>query len=325
MSISVKTQKMLWGRAANRCAICRLELVMDASETDDESLVGEACHMVAASEGGPRGESPLTQEQRDKFANLLLLCNVHHKQIDDQPIAFPVAILVELKSDHEQWVRTQLNFDSQKQRDDEVYAGFVEEWANRTRLNDWNNWASGLLCNGQPSISAEMMTALENVRPWLLSRPWPHRYIDLESAFANFRHVTQDFCMTFSQHAEKWREDEWQTGKFYRIDDWNPELYAKRVKKFEAHVDLVCDLALELTRAANYVAEIVRRDLIHNYRVIEGVALIQSGPHMDMSYKTYRVEYRGEERTSSPYPGLEEFKKTRFDRDIHFGVPQHEL
>ena len=43
MGISLKTHKMLWGRAANRCAFpeCRRELVMDASETDDKSLIGE--------------------------------------------------------------------------------------------------------------------------------------------------------------------------------------------------------------------------------------------------------------------------------------------
>src|SRR5687767_15113789 len=125
MTITVKTQKMLWGRAANRCSMCRLELVMDASETDDESLVGEACHIVASSPDGPRGVSQLTQEQRDKFANLVLLCNVHHKLVDDQPNAYSVERLIEVKAEHEQWVRTQLNFDSLKQRDDEIYAGFL--------------------------------------------------------------------------------------------------------------------------------------------------------------------------------------------------------
>ncbi len=56
MGISLKTRKMLWGRAANRCAFrdCRKELVVDATETDDESLVGEECHIVAREEGGAK-------------------------------------------------------------------------------------------------------------------------------------------------------------------------------------------------------------------------------------------------------------------------------
>ena len=87
MSISLKTHKMLWGLAASRCAFpdCRhRELVMDANQTDDESLVGDACHIVAHSPTGPRADPSLTPEQRDHYDNLILLCKVHHKQVDDQ-------------------------------------------------------------------------------------------------------------------------------------------------------------------------------------------------------------------------------------------------
>jgi hypothetical protein len=78
---------MLWGRYANRCNFedCRRELVMDATETDDESIIGEECHIFARGKNGPRGNSTLTEEQRDKYSNLILLCSVHHKLIDDQP------------------------------------------------------------------------------------------------------------------------------------------------------------------------------------------------------------------------------------------------
>ncbi|TOM08889.1 HNH endonuclease, partial [Vibrio parahaemolyticus] len=90
---------------------------MDATQTDDESIVGEACHIVARSEDGPRGASSLTSEQRDKYNNLLLLCNVHHKVIDDQPEHYTVEHLRRIKSDHETWVTSQLaSFDAHKQR-----------------------------------------------------------------------------------------------------------------------------------------------------------------------------------------------------------------
>lgn len=46
---------------------CRIELVMDVNETDDPSLIGEECHIVAREENGPRGASPLTDEQRDLY------------------------------------------------------------------------------------------------------------------------------------------------------------------------------------------------------------------------------------------------------------------
>ncbi|MEN1930202.1 HNH endonuclease [Luteimonas sp. MJ250] len=316
---------MLWGRAANRCAICRDELVMDASETDDESVVGEACHIVASSAEGPRGDSPLTPEQRDKYANLILLCNIHHKQIDDQFIAFSIERLNTLKRTHEDWVRIQLGFDTAKQRDDEFYAGIVDEWASRIDLDNWINRASPILCGGQPSIDRELLQSLEDIRAWLLSRHWPGRYPAIESAFLNFRRIAQDFCMTFNEHAVPRWETSWQTEKFYKIPQWDPPLYRRLSTDFDYHVSLVCDLMLELTRSVNYVVSCVRDGLMPSYRSKEGVALIQSGPLMDLSYRTYRVEYRGTERTEQPYPGMTQFKVDRESRDINFGKEPAEV
>lgn len=120
MGISLKTHKMLWGRAGNRCAMpeCRIELVMDATETDDESLIGEECHIVARSPDGPRGDASFPKDKINKYENLILMCRVHHKIIDDQAGTYTVSFLNQLKSKHEQWVRESLEgFDPQKQRE----------------------------------------------------------------------------------------------------------------------------------------------------------------------------------------------------------------
>ena len=145
MSISLKTHKMLWGRAANRCAFaeCRRELVMDASETDNESLIGEECHIVAREQNGPRGDSQLTQKSRDKYANLILLCKIHHKVIDDQPDTYSVQALKEMKASHEEWVRTSLqDFDPTRQHDDELYAALIEDWMRYADVENWKAWTS---------------------------------------------------------------------------------------------------------------------------------------------------------------------------------------
>lgn len=319
MPISLKTHKMLWGRAANRCALCKMELVVDATETDDESIIGEACHIVAEKEDGPRGKSALSPEQRDKFANLLLLCNVHHKQVDDQVEAFTVERLHGIKAEHEAWVKATLNFDPQRQRDDELYADYIEHWAALMRLDDWTNWSSWLVSRGQPSLHNRMRDTLEEVRPWILSRVWPGRYKRIEAALTNFRHVAQDLSNTFGEHAVRRSDDTWQTEKFYKIDEWNPERYRRLADNFDEHVGLVEDLTLELTRAANYVCDMVRLEFLPSYRLKEGVLLVQAGPYMDLTYKTYRVEYRTDERSDLPYPGLEKFTEVRFKRDVYFG------
>lgn len=319
MAITLKTHKMLWGRAANRCAICRMELVIDATETDDESVVGEACHIVAEREDGPRGDFSLPAGQRDTFANLILLCNVHHKQIDDQVGVFTVERLRDLKTEHESWVKAALQFDVQKQRDDELYSGYVDEWSCRVHLEQWKAWSSWLVSNGQPSLHTEMRTALDEIRPWLLSRVWPGRYKQLEAALTNFRHVAQDLTNAFSEHAAKRSDEYWETEKFYAIREWNPDLYSTLMARFDHHVGLVEDLTLELTRAANFVCDMVRLELFPSYRLREGVLLIQSGPTLNLSYVTYRVEYRAHERGEHPYPGLADFAELRFTRDVFLG------
>jgi hypothetical protein len=324
MPISVKTQKMLWGRAASRCAICLLELVMDASETDDESVVGEACHIVAEKLDGPRGQSELATGKRDKYDNLILLCNVHHKQVDDQVGTYTVEKLHDLKKKHEKWVRDSLVFDDKKQDDDEIYAGYIEHWERLMKLEEWQAWTSCLVSSGQPSLWTERKVAIEEVGPWLLSRVWPGRYSQVESALSNFRHVAQDLLKVFLEHAED-RGGEWKTEKFYRIDEWNEERYNQLLRRFSANVNLVQDLALELTRAANFVCDAVRAEMMRSYRLKEGVLVIHSGPDTSFNIRTYRAEYSGRERTQSPYPGLDEFKKVRFTRDVHFGEAGDEV
>ena len=148
MALTIKTYRMLWGRAASKCSMpeCRQELILDPLDTDEPSLVGEAAHVVAEQPNGPPGHSNLTLEQRNRYANLILLCNVHHKQVDDQVTDFTVERLKRIKQEHETWVRTTLaGFDKIKQADDERWAGYIEEWALRAGLNIWIDQTNSFL------------------------------------------------------------------------------------------------------------------------------------------------------------------------------------
>lgn len=288
MAITLKTRKMLWGRAANRCAFesCRKELVIDATETDDESLVGEECHIVGKSSDGPRGDSPLTNEQRDKYDNLVLFCAVHHKVIDDQPGEYNVERLHQLKKSHERWVRESLEgFDPIKQRDDEHWAKLVEEFCDQVEIDNWQTWSSYMLGGGYPKIYKAVHAKLEASNRWLLSRVWPNRYPEIKSSFQNFRQVLQDFLNVFEEHSEPFGDEMLATKKFYKIKEWNPERYEFLSKQHEYHVDLVQDLMMELTRAANYVCDKIREEFFPTFRLKEGVLLVTHGPYMDMSYR----------------------------------------
>jgi len=99
-----KDIKILWGRSGNRCAICKIELTPDGSlET-----LGEMAHIVARSQGGPRGNSNQSTGERDSYNNLILLCPTHHVEVDKNPDSWPVERLRSVKADHEAWVSEQL-------------------------------------------------------------------------------------------------------------------------------------------------------------------------------------------------------------------------
>ena len=82
---------------------------MAGSNVDDDSIVGDECHIVSASRNGPRYDPALSDDLVDDHSNLLLLCKVHHKLVDDQQSKYTSEFLKKLKSKHEGWVSDQLD------------------------------------------------------------------------------------------------------------------------------------------------------------------------------------------------------------------------
>lgn len=325
MGISLKTRKMLWGRSGNRCALptCRIELVEDESETDDASIVGDEAHIVAREEDGPRGKSELTPEQRDKYQNLILMCKVHHKLIDDQPFKYTVEKLQQLKEEHLEWVRINLSPDSDKQKDEEKYALYVDKWIELADVNNWKGWTSYIFGSGQPSTSKATLDKLKELNVYLLSRVWPKRYENLEFAFINFRLVLTDFINVFEKYKTKTGSDDditYYTKKIYSTNEYlEPNEYQEALNRFNFQVDLVQDLGLELTRAANYLCDQIRKYLMYSFRTEEGVLLIEYGPDMNLQWTTVRAEFHKNNRDFVSYPGLRKFMETRRHRGDCFG------
>ena len=107
---SARTLKILWGRAAGRCAVpdCRVELLIDETDYDPIVVIGEIAHMAAASDDGPRADESLSTRERDDYENLILLCKNCHSRIDGQKHANPIDLIKTIKANHEAWVRAAL-------------------------------------------------------------------------------------------------------------------------------------------------------------------------------------------------------------------------
>jgi len=317
MSISLKTHKILWARSGGKCAICKNDLVVDPADlNDDPSIVGDEAHIIARSESFTRGDyDALSPEERDHYSNLILLCKTHHKQIDDQPAEYTAEKLREIKARHEAEVKEHwTDEEKRKQKDELVYAGYIDEWATRAHLGNWRGVCSCLSAD-TPTLPKLWYDDQKEFLIWIIGRIWPGRYPLLESALHNYKAVLQDLLNVFDQHIDyDWEEDQFvRTKKFYKIREWNEELYGRLIEKYDEHVNLINDLFFELTRAANYVCDRVRETIFDGYRIMEGALLIERhSVGFELKTVRVRVEYRDDERTEMPYPGLKEFKKARY-------------
>lgn len=109
MAIRDADRKLLWGRAHNRCAMCKRPLTAQAESPHLGGLVlGVEAHIIAQSEAGPRGDAG-ARDAIDAYSNLILLCPEDHKRVDDQPDVYPADRLREIKSAHEHWAEDRLD------------------------------------------------------------------------------------------------------------------------------------------------------------------------------------------------------------------------
>ena len=84
---------------------CKIRLVMEGAGDDMSVAVGEAAHIVARADGGPRGDVPIADWRRNGYDNLILLCGHHHTIVDRQFRQYSVEDLRGWKAEHEAWVR----------------------------------------------------------------------------------------------------------------------------------------------------------------------------------------------------------------------------
>lgn len=297
MSISVQNRKILWGLSGNRCAYsgCNQLLHLEVSE-NGSSLIGEECHIEAQSGNGPRFNSKLTEKQIDHYSNLILLCPTHHKIVDDNPEEYTVAALKKMKVEHENRVRRAL--DDKSENDDMHYESIIMYIDMMLEFEYWEAWTSYLL-NAQPWIRKDLFDSFEDIHKFIVSRVWPGRYPELESAANNFNRVLWDFNDVFIRHSEE-RLGEYRTCRFYRTEPYDHKVADALLPSYNRHVCLIHLMIFELTRAGNHLCDMMRKYVDSGYRLAEGKLMVDD----------QCPEYEGKKA----YAGLETFAKQALER-----------
>ena len=88
-NIPDKEMKALIALSGGVCAFpgCNKRRVETGNDDDAAAFLGEMAHIIADSRQGPRGISPMSDEDRAKHTNLVLLCERHHHAQHDGEFA----------------------------------------------------------------------------------------------------------------------------------------------------------------------------------------------------------------------------------------------
>lgn len=104
--INWQTRILIFVRSGGRCQFpgCN-KYLLEHPLTRSVGNFAEFAHIVAFSEQGPRGR----QGKRPKFINdiknLMLLCAIDHKEIDDHPAQYPRSVLEGYRTEHEKRIK----------------------------------------------------------------------------------------------------------------------------------------------------------------------------------------------------------------------------
>jgi hypothetical protein len=254
-----KDIKLLWGRAGNRCSKCRNEL-SQSSKAGAGFVLGEQAHIVGEKEDSPRGKSPLGPEDRDSYHNRILLCPTHHTEVDKNVEDWPVEKLHQLKSTHELWVRETLadSADLRMVARQVTLATAIDSATILCHLEHWKDWTSEAL-SPDPHWPEDFPDDFDKFRQRIAGTIWPDDSRELACAMTILALRLHEAAQNFLKHADC-KGTMYVPDKFYQRPRPNPT-YSKDLEHYKLWIRQGYELIRDATKAANWFADVVRRDV----------------------------------------------------------------
>jgi hypothetical protein len=299
MSIKEKDIKLLWGRAASRCSFeeCRIKLSHDQKTVTRSFPIGEQAHIVGKEVGSTRSDSILSMEERESYHNLILLCPNHHTLIDKNPIDYPIEKLHMMKAQHEYWVESTLSEsrDLEAEAADIIYAHFIDLAVEDCSFRIWEQWMSALY---SPShrIKEYIYDKALNFTLKMYKAVWPGNLQELEAAMKLFSTTMNTMLNFYMKNAES-REDYYVEDRSWKRNQWRTEeVFRELASKRDRWGKYLDELIIEVAKAANWLAELVRRDINPLFMATDGKFSLVWGPGNHLSFQTIVPEYSVDEK-----------------------------
>lgn len=163
-------------------------------------------------------------------------------------------------------------------------------------------WTSFWAMAGTSKISVSTYRSLEELNTFLQRISYHQGYDMYDNLLKNLGSLVSDYLYLCDEHLENFGSEEYTIERFYKKIPNNPD-YASQLNEFNEYCWLICDMTLELTRLLNLLLERIR-ERVPDYQIDEGVFVIDS-------IAREKTVYCENEKSDSPYPGLNKFVKIR--------------
>jgi hypothetical protein len=199
------------------------------------------------------------------------LCPNHHTLIDKNPKDYPIEKLHMMKAQHEYWVESTLSEsrNSKVQAADIIYAHYIDLAVEECALKIWEQGVSSLY-NPSHKIREDIYEKSLKFTIKMRKAVWPEKLPELEVAMKLFSNIMNIMLNFYMKNAEEragyltedrsWKRNQWHTEEVFR------ELANKR-DRWDKYLD---ELIIEVAKAANWLAELVRRDINPLFMAIDG-------------------------------------------------------
>lgn len=295
MGISQKDIKILWGRSGNRCVICKKELTQNSASEASSFTLGEQAHIVGENPGSARYQEQMGSAERNSYHNLILLCPNHHREIDSNPNDWTTEKLFVTKSQHELWVSEMLSEkqDSKILAENTAIGSIIDNTVEKCDLINWTAWTNRAL-SADPKWKIEQLNNIDDYGDIVLRAIWPDEYEELKYSCILLCHQISSAASVFTNHCIP-KGEFLYPDKFYKRLSYNPN-YDRDLKKYEEWRVQCYHYIYEATKAANWFADVVRRDVNPMFFIEQGKFLISQSSGLDYIFDSSLIEYSNKEK-----------------------------
>ncbi len=298
MGIKEKDIKLLWGRAGNRCSIpnCRIKLSHDKKTATESFPIGEQAHIVGKEEGSARSKSILSMEDRDSYHNLILLCPTHHTVIDKNVEDYPVEKIHMIKSQHEVWVDTTLSESNERKlsADEIAYTHLIDMSVEDCLFSAWENWISALYSTSH-QLEINTYDKIIQYTFKMYKAVWPGTKVELESALKYFSEMMNIMLGFYMKNADS-KGEYYIEDRSYKKRWWPQEIFDELSEKNRCWGEYLDELIIEITKVANWLADIIRKEINPMFMITDGKFSLIWGPDENLSYRIMVPEYSSDEK-----------------------------